>query len=191
MDIKEIECIIEGILFASGEPVSLDRLCQTLETDKKTVETVIRRLSDHYAFERRGFRLVRMDGACQLCSAPEYGEYIRRALETRKPPAMSKPALETLSIIAYYQPATRAFIDQVRGVDSSYTVGLLADRHLIEECGRLEVPGRPILYRTTKVFLRTFGIASLDELPELSELGGGEGTQLSMSRVIADQTQGA
>lgn len=167
METKEIASVVEGILFASGEPVAIDRICIALEMDKETVEQVLQQLSDYYAYERRGIRLIRMDDQYQLVSAPEYGEIIRRAFEIRKPAKLSQPALEVLTIVAYYQPTTRAYIDQIRGVDSAYTVGLLLDRHLIEECGRLQVPGRPRLYRTTKDFLRAFRLSSLEELPEM------------------------
>lgn len=167
LETKEIVSVVEGILFASGEPVAIDRICLALEMDKDTVEQVLRHLADYYAYERRGIRLIRMDNQYQLVSAPEYGEVIRKAFEIRKPAKLSQPALEVLTIVAYYQPTTRAYIDQIRGVDSAYTVGLLLDRHLIEECGRLQVPGRPRLYRTTKEFLRAFHLSSLEELPEM------------------------
>ena len=159
MEMKEIESAVEGILFASGEPVQTDRICVALEMD-------------HYAYERRGIRLLRMEDTWQLCSAPDYADVIRKAFEIRKPAKLSQPALEVLTIIAYYQPTTRAYVDQIRGVDSAYTIGLLLDRKLIEECGRLQVPGRPRLYRTTKQFLRAFHLTSLDDLPELPDLGG-------------------
>lgn len=162
-----MEAALEAILFAAGEPVDVDRICLTLEMDKETVDAVCQRLADRYSYERRGLRLIRMDNTYQLCSAPEYADLIRKTFESRKPAKLSQPALEVLSIIAYYQPVTRAYIDQVRGVDSSYTVGLLLERELIEEAGRLAVPGRPIQYRTTKNFLRSFGMSNLDELPEL------------------------
>ena len=167
MELKEMEAALEAILFAAGEPVDVDRICLTLEMDKETVNAVCQRLADRYSYERRGLRLIRMDNTYQLCSAPEYADLIRKTFESRKPAKLSQPALEVLSIIAYYQPVTRAYVDQVRGVDSSYTVGLLLERELIEEAGRLAVPGRPIQYRTTKNFLRSFGMSSLDELPEL------------------------
>ena len=167
MELKEMEAALEAILFAAGEPVDVDRICLTLEMDKETVDAVCQRLADRYSYERRGLRLIRMDNTYQLCSAPEYADLIRKTFESRKPAKLSQPALEVLSIIAYYQPVTRAYIDQVRGVDSSYTVGLLLERELIEEAGRLAVPGRPIQYRTTKNFLRSFGMSNLDELPEL------------------------
>lgn len=167
MDLKEIESAMEGILFAAGEPVGVERICMSLETDRATVDAVAQKLMDYYSYERRGLRLVKLDTSYQLCSAPEYADIIRKTFESRKPAKLSPPALEVLAIIAYYQPTTRAYVDQVRGVDSSYTVGLLLDRELIEECGRLAVPGRPILYRTTPTFLRSFGLSSLEELPEL------------------------
>ena len=170
LEMKEVEAAIEGILFASGEPVNVDRICMAMDMDRPTVELVLQKLADYYAYERRGMRLLKMEDSYQLCSAPEYGDVIRRAFEVRKPAKLSQPALEVLTIIAYYQPTTRAYVDQVRGVDSSYTVGLLLERGLIEECGRLQVPGRPRLYRTTKKFLRDFHLGSLEELPEMPGL---------------------
>ena len=169
-EMKEIEAAVEGILFASGEPVGIDRVCVALDLDKPTAELVLQRLQDYYSYERRGIRLLKMEDSYQLCSAPEYGDQIRKAFEIRKPAKLSQPALEVLTIIAYYQPTTRAYVDQIRGVDSSYTVGLLLDRHLIEECGRLQVPGRPRLYRTTQSFLRAFHLNSLEDLPQMPGL---------------------
>jgi segregation and condensation protein B len=171
VELKEMEGALEAILFAAGEPVSVERLCLALELDRATADAVCQRLADRYSYERRGIRLVRMETSYQLCSAPEYADLVRKTLESRKPAKLSQPALEVLAIIAYYQPVTRAYIDQVRGVDSAYTVGLLLERELIEEAGRLAVPGRPIQYRTTKNFLRSFGLSSLEELPELPTAG--------------------
>ena len=179
MEMKEIESAVEGILFASGEPVQTDRICVALEMDRPTVEQVLQKLMDYYAYERRGIRLLHMEDTWQMCSAPDYADVIRKAFEIRKPAKLSQPALEVLTIIAYYQPTTRAYVDQVRGVDSSYTVGLLLERELIEECGRLAVPGRPIQYRTTQNFLRSFGLSSLEELPELPS-GTQEGDQMTL-----------
>ena len=170
LEMREIEAAIEGILFASGEPVAVDRICVAMDMDRNTVELVLQKLADYYSYERRGIRLIRMEDTWQLCSAPEYADMIRKAFEIRKPAKLSQPALEVLTIIAYYQPTTRAYVDQIRGVDSSYTVGLLLDRNLIEECGRLQVPGRPRLYRTTKTFLRAFHLDSLEDLPEMPGL---------------------
>ena len=179
MEVKEIESAIEGILFAAGEPVGVERLCLALDLDRGTVDTVCKRMADRYSYERRGIRLVRLETSYQLCSAPEHADLIRRTFESRRPPKLSPPALEVLAIIAYHQTATRAYVDQVRGVDSSYTIGLLLERDLIEESGRLAVPGRPILYRTTKTFLRSFGLSSLEELPELPS-GTQEGDQMTL-----------
>lgn len=179
MELKELEGAIEGILFAAGDPVPVDRICFVLEQDKETVDSVCQRLADQYSYERRGVRLVKLDSSWQMCSAPEYAEYIRKTLESRKPAKLSQPALEVLSIIAYFQPVTRAYIEQVRGVDSSYTVGLLLERDLICEAGRLSVPGRPMQFRTTKNFLRAFGLSSLDDLPELPS-GTQEGVQMTL-----------
>lgn len=184
MEIRDIEGAIEGILFASGEPVSAERIAAVLAVNKDIVLDVADRMMDYYSFERRGIRLVKLDGALQLCSSPEYAEYIRMALETRKPPQLTQPALEVLAVIAYFQPVTRAYIDQVRGVDSAYTVGLLNERGLIEPCGRLAAPGRPVLYRTTKTFLRTFGISSLNELPELPEASDDSDEQIKIQNAI-------
>lgn len=170
MEIHELERAVEAILFASGEPIHIDRICLALDLDQETAEMLLRSLEDHYAYERRGVRLVRMEDSYQLCSAPEYGDVIRKAFEIRKSAKLSQPALEVLTIIAYYQPTTRAYVDQVRGVDSSYTMGLLLERKLIEECGRLQLPGRPRQYRTTREFLRVFHLSSLKDLPEIPGL---------------------
>lgn len=188
MERKEIESAVEAILFASGEPVQEKRICMALDLARPAVERALQDLRDYYAYERRGIRLVQMEDSWQLCSAPEYADGIRRAFEVRKPAKLSQPALEVLTIIAYYQPTTRANVDQIRGVDSSYTMSLLLNRKLIEECGRLQVPGRPHLYRTTKAFLRAFHLNTLDELPELTDLEGGAQLRLDDSgKVVAGE----
>lgn len=168
---KDIRSALEAILFAAGEPIGADRLCLALELDRNTVDELCKQLADEYSYERRGIRLLRLGESYQLCSAPEYADRIRKAFERRKPPQLSQPALEVLTIIAYFQPTTRAYVEQVRGVDSSYTVNLLLERGLIEEAGRLAVPGRPTLFRTTERFLRCFSLSSLDELPPLPQTG--------------------
>ena len=170
MEQAELERVVEAILFASGEPVEADRIALAAQCDRTEVEQAAKALMDRLSFERRGLRILRLENAYQMCSSPEMAGYITRALETRKPPKLSASQLETLTIIAYYQPATRAYVEQLRGVDSSYTVGALLNKHLIEECGRLNGPGRPIVYRTTPDFLRTFGLESLDDLPEIDKL---------------------
>ena len=179
MEYGQLKRALEGVLFAAGEPVTAQRLCLGLETDRTTLDQAARELAEEYEREKRGVRLLRLEHSYQLCSAPEQAAIIRRTLESRKPPKLSQPALEVLAIIAYYQPVTRAYVDQVRGVDSSYTVGLLLERELIEESGRLAVPGRPILYRTTRNFLRSFGLSSLEELPELPAASR-EGEQMAL-----------
>ena len=127
-------------------------------------------LADTYAFERRGIRILKLEKGYQMVSSGEMADYITKALETRKPPKLSSSQLETLTIIAYYQPATKAMVEQIRGVDSSYSVAALLNKKLITEAGRLNVPGRPILYRTTPNVLRTFGLSSLEELPEIEKV---------------------
>ena len=169
-----IKSALEAILFAAGEPIPAARISLILEQDEETVWDAARELSEQYEKEGRGIRILKLDKALQMCSAPEYAAVIGKTLEQRRPPMLSQPALETLAIVAYFQPVTRAYIDQVRGVDSSYTVGVLIDRGLIERCGKLDVPGRPSLLRTTDVFLRTMGISELSQLPTLPDIATGD-----------------
>ncbi|GHV19345.1 segregation and condensation protein B [Clostridia bacterium] len=183
MEIEEIESLLEGILFASGEPVTVRRLVEVLEQDEKVVTEAARRLQDRYKFERRGIRVVRLEGSFQMVSAPECALYVRKILEERKPPPMARATLETLAIVAYKQPVTRVEVELIRGVDSSNTVNTLAEKGLIEECGRREVPGRPMLFRTTPLFLRTFGLSSLSELPLLDTPEGEIEGQLTISQI--------
>ncbi len=180
LDFHEIEAIIEGILFAAGEPVAIDRLAAVVGAERADVEKAALALSDGYDYDRRGIRLIRLEDSLQLCTRTEYADYIRRALETRKAPQLSQAALEVLAIIAYRQPVTKAYIEQVRGVDSSNTVNTLAEKGLIEECGRLDVPGRPMLFRTTDDFLRSFGLSGVADLPPLSQFQEEIGEQLTL-----------
>lgn len=175
MEMNDLDCAVEAILFASGEPVAAERIAQVLGAEKNAVIDSAVRLSNEYGFAGRGIRIVRMEDDFQMCSAPEYAQEISHVLEQRKPPRLSQPSLEVLAIVAYFQPVTRAYIDQIRGVDSSYTVNQLTERGLIEPCGKLEVPGRPTIYKTGDLFLRTMGITTLEELPELPNLGEDEG----------------
>ena len=156
-----------AVLFAAGEPVDAKRLSFALEEDEDVIHKEAQQLIDMLAYDRSGIRILRLENAYQMCSSGEMAGYVTRTLETRKPPKLSASQLETLTIIAYYQPATKAYVEQLRGVDSAYSVSALLTKKLIEECGRLNVPGRPILYRTTPDFLRTFGLRSLEELPEI------------------------
>jgi len=175
MDDRELKSTIEAILFASGEPVAAERIALVLGIGKEEVLKAAKELSDEYSFAQRGVRLVRMDDALQLCSAPEYAQSITYALERRKPPKLSQPALEVLAICAYFQPVTRAYVDQIRGVDSSYTMGILLERGLIEACGKLDVTGRPSIYRTSELFLRTMSITGISELPKLPDMSSDDG----------------
>ena len=163
----QLESTLEAVLFAAGDAVSIDRLCEVLELPRETVLEAARELSSRYDFEQRGLMLRRIADKLQLCSRPMYAEAVRRVTETRKNASLSPAALEVLTIIAYRQPVTRAFIDQLRGVDSGGTLSSLAEKQMIEEAGRLEVPARPILYRTTEHFLQAFALESLDDLPAL------------------------
>ena len=174
MEMDELQRAIEAILFAAGERVEITRLSAALEADEKDIVEAADKLADELAFNRRGIRILRLDGGYQMVSSGEMADYITTALETRKPPKLSSAQLESLTIIAYYQPATKAMVEQLRGVDSSYSVSALLNKKLIEEAGRLNVPGRPILYRTTSNFLRTFGISSLEELPVIEKVNLGE-----------------
>ena len=145
-----------------------------MEADEDEVERAAEALADRLAFERRGIRVLRLERGYQMVSSGEMADYVTKALETRKPPKLSASQLEVLTIVAYYQPATKAMVEQIRGVDSAYSVAALLNKKLIEEAGRLNVPGRPIQYRTTPDFLRTFGLSSLEELPPIDKIAFGE-----------------
>lgn len=175
MELNELSAALEAILFASGDPVPAARIAQVLGVETEQVFAAAGALAEQLETRGRGIRLLRLDADLQLCSAPEFAQTISHALEQRRPPRLSPSALEVLAIVAYYQPVTRVYIDQIRGVDSSYTVGVLTERGLIEPAGRLEVPGRPTLYRTGDAFLRTMNISSLNELPTLPDVGTDEG----------------
>ena len=186
----DILSVIEAILFAAGESVPVARLSLILGVGEDEVLAAARELQEKYESEQRGMRILQLDDRLQMCSAPEFAPYISKVLEQRKPPMLSQPALETLAVVAYFQPVTRAYVEQVRGVDSSYTVSALCERGLIEECGRLEVPGRPAIFRTTDVFLRTMDISSLAELPPLPDMTNGEGIKKLQSAINKLQDPG-
>lgn len=179
----DITSAIEAILFAAGESVPVARLSLILGVDENEIVNSAELLREKYEREQRGMRILRLEDRLQMCSAPEYAPFISKALEQRKPPMLSQAALETLAVTAYFQPVTRAYIEQVRGVDSSYTVGALQERGLIEPCGRLDVPGRPTVFRTTDAFLRTMGISSIAELPPLPDMTDAEGLQKLQSEI--------
>ena len=185
MEQTELQRAIEAILFAAGERVDVARLAITLETDENEIIAAADALADQLAFERRGIRILRLEKGYQMVSSGEMADYVTKALETRKPPKLSSSQLESLTIIAYYQPATKAMVEQIRGVDSAYSISALMNKRLIEEAGRLNVPGRPIQYKTTPDFLRTFGLSSLEELPPIEKVDFGE--QLTIEEPPAEE----
>lgn len=170
----QLEATLEAILFAVGDAISVNRLTAAADAEPAAVALALHTLAAHYEQTGSGIQLVRIKDKVQLCTRPDFAPAIRRATESRRPPALSSAALEVLTVVAYRQPVTRAYIEQLRGVDSSGTVSSLLEKGLIETCGHLDVPGRPTLFRTTDAFLRTFGIAGLEELPKLPELAEGE-----------------
>ncbi|MBE6754109.1 MAG: SMC-Scp complex subunit ScpB [Ruminococcaceae bacterium] len=167
MEIKEAIRTIEAVIFASGEPVSLSRLSQVLEIDEDTVAALCNKLSDRMDESDSALVLVRTEDKYQICTRAEYAPYIRAALELRRNTPLSAAAMEVLAIIAYNEPVTRNLIERVRGVDCSGVISSLLSKGLIEEKGRLDLPGRPMQYQTSALFLRCFGIQSLSQLPKL------------------------
>ena len=175
----DLKSALEAVLFAAGESVPVGRLSLVFAVEQEDIMQAAKELSDEYDREGRGIRLLRMDNMLQLCSAPEYAQLIIKTLEQRKPPMLSQSALETLAIVAYYQPVTRAVIE----------ISTLQDRGLIETCGKLEAPGRPTLYATTDAFLRVMGIETLQQLPPLPEVQGSEGTEQLRKSIARMQEQ--
>ena len=169
MEQAERERAVEAILFALGEPVTTARLAQALDVPEEDILDACQGLTAFYETQARGIRLVQLEQSWQLVSAPRWGEVIRGLLARKKADKLSPAALETLAIVAYFQPVTRIYLDQARGVDSAHSLGLLLDRELVEPCGNLDAPGRPTLSRTTQTFLRSFGLSGLEELPPLPE----------------------
>ena len=170
VQIKNIEAAIEAILYAAGYPVKYEKIAEVLGLDVKNTKIVISHMSETYAAEERGIQLLLFPDTCQLSTKEQYAPYIREALGIRRGGNLSASSMEVLAVVAYSQPVTRSFIDQVRGVDSSYAVNSLIDKELIAACGRLDAPGRPMLYSTTDKFLRVFGLNSLSELPATETL---------------------
>ena len=166
--IKSIEGAIEAILYAAGYPVKYEKIAEVLGLDLRNTKTLISHMAEQYNCEnsKHGISLLTFEDSCQFCTKEQYAPYIREALGIRRGGNLSASSMEVLAIVAYNQPVTRSFVDQVRGVDSSYAVNSLIDKALIEACGRLDAPGRPMLYATTEKFLRVFGLRSLSELPE-------------------------
>jgi len=162
-----LTAIIEAILFASGEPMNAEKLAQASGADRSDVLDTLERLEQRYSDNECGLCLLRLGNAYQLATKTDYADYIRTAMEIKRQTPLSAAAMEVLAIIAYNQPVSKSFVEQVRGIDSSSVVNTLVERGLIEEAGRLDLPGRPVAYRVTENFLRCFGISDLKELPPL------------------------
>jgi len=179
---KEYRSSIEAILFSAGDPVELSRLALSLELPESSVQTQLDILMDEYAQMDRGITIIRLNHSYQMVSVKQYAPQVRKAMDLRRNIPLSQAAMEVLAVIAYNQPVTKSFVEQVRGVDCSGVIGSLTAKDLIEEKGRLELPGRPLLYGTTDNFLRCFNLASLDQLPPIpkDEDKGSRGQQLSI-----------
>lgn len=167
MEITKKLGAIEAILFASGDPIEIYRLSEASGVDVGTIPRFVRLLNERYDDCGSGLCIKKLDSSYQMCTREEFAPMIKTALETKRSTPLSNAAMETLTIIAYNQPVSKGFIENVRGIDSSSVVNNLVEKGLIEEAGRLDIPGKPIVYRTTPVFLRSFGLASTDDLPIL------------------------
>ena len=186
MNYNESICIIEALLFASGERISLDRLSEASGIEPETVVKLIDRLERKYNVSDSAIRVLRLENSYQLSTREEYAPYIKRAMENKRQARLSPAALEVLAVVAYNQPVTKAFVEQVRGTDSSGVINTLVERELLYEAGRLELPGRPITYKTTDNFLRCFKLESLAQLPSLPDEDG----QLNLNEIGTLQQDG-
>lgn len=171
-DKQKLKSVLEAVLFASGEPLDIEKTAKTLLVDKESIENCLSEMMEEYKNDTHGIELLNLAGKYQFATKEEFAPEIRAVLSMKKNTPLSSAAFEVLAIVAYNQPVTKAFIEQVRGVDCSGVIATLCQRNLIEEHGRLDLPGRPLLYCTTDNFLRCFEISSLDELPELPEKTG-------------------
>lgn len=174
MNMKTLQSTLEAILFAVGEPVEVERLSQALEVDELLLEQVLENLRAAYDERDSGLCVLKLDNKYQLCSKKEFSDSVRKVLEIKRNTPLSQAAFEVLAIIAYNQPVTKAFVEQIRGVDCSAVISTLCQRSLIEEKGRLDLPGRPLIYGTTPDFLRCFCLTSLEDLPPIPEKDEGE-----------------
>lgn len=174
MEAEKLKPAIEAILFACGTPAELTKIAQALEIKEEKAEELLISLMDDYSGRKSGIKIVRLGKSYQMCTEKEYAEIIRTVLDLRRNSPLSQAALEVLAIIAYNQPVTKAFVEQIRGVDCSGVVSSLVARELIEEKGRLELPGRPLIYGTTENFLRCFNVSDVSELPPLPQKNSDE-----------------
>ena len=194
MQIANIESAIEAILYAAGYPVKYTKLSEVLGLEVKDVKTMVEHMAIQYNKEDsiRGINLLMFEETCQFCTKEQYAPYIREALGIKRGGNLSASSLEVLAVVAYNQPVTRAYVDTVRGVDSSYAMNSLIDKGLIEASGRLDAPGRPMIYSTTEKFLRVFGINSLEDLPKtesLEEIAKNEAEGIITINVNAAETE--
>lgn len=167
MQLNDKAAAVEAILFASGDPMDTERIADAAGIENSDVPRLIKILSDRYLDNHSAIEIVKLGTKYQMCTRKEYSEYIKSAMESKKQTPLSNAAMEALTIIAYNQPVTKGFVESVRGIDSSSVINSLVDKGLLDEAGRLDVPGRPVAYKTTDNFLRCFGLASLDDLPPL------------------------
>ena len=186
---EKMEAIVEAILFAAGRPVETNELITTLELSEEEIENIIKKMQEKYEEENRGIQIIKIEKAYQLCTKKDYYEYIYPILDNRVKPSISNAAMETLAIIAYNPKITRAEIESIRGVNTDGTIYKLLEYNLIEDAGKLDAPGRPTTYRTTKEFLKLFGISSLDELPELPRYKIDENEQIVIDDILAEQVE--
>ncbi len=193
MKINDMVPALEAVLFSGGEPTSIVQLSKALDAEPEDIEKAAELLKNRLDDSGSGIQLLRLDNAYQLATRKEYEEQIKTAFDMRRRTPLSQAALEVLAVIAYNQPVTKSFVEQVRGVDCSGVIGTLVEKNLIEECGRLELPGRPLLYGTTKNFLRCFSVSSISELPKLpgkeNETAVDLGEQLMVEEVAEMQTE--
>lgn len=169
MEVRKKLAIIESVLFASGEPVEAKKIADVTETDLKKIPEYINLLNRRYDDYYSGIKIISINDSYQMTTKEEYSDFIREVLDSKKSVPLSNASMETLTIIAYNQPVSKSFVENIRGTDSSATINNLSQRGLIEEAGRLDVPGKPVIYRTTDTFLRCFGLESLDQLPPLPD----------------------
>lgn len=184
MNLKKQIAVIEAILFANGEPISAEKLAEAACIEQELLPRLITQLSDKYEQEDSALVILRLNDSYQLGAKAEFTDYIKKAMETRRAAPLSQAAMEVLTIIAYNQPVTKAFVEHIRGVDSSSVVNALVEKNLLREAGRLDVPGRPIAYKTTSAFLRCFQLSSLDELPPLPN----QNEQVSFDELLIEDT---
>ena len=189
MEIQNNKAIIEAILFACGRPVDVKELITALELPEEDIIKLIQSMQEEYSRENRGIELIRVEDGYTLCSKKEYYEYIYPMFDNRGKPNISNAAMETLAIIAYNPKITRAEIESIRGVNSDATIYKLLEYNLIEDAGKSDLPGKPTVYRTTKEFLKTFGMSDLNELPELPKYKLDENEQIVIDDIIEEKME--